>query len=198
MRTSLLALVLLASLAGCKKKLVAPSTPVEPPPVEMQVIALNNVTAGRQEPRVIDIDGNGTADVTFVFMLVGDPLMQADKYQFYASGGFYTSFPVNTSEEMPMLQSGQEIGNSSFPGFEWYNASAIMLAQKVITMSNPPYWTGAWKNSSHAYFPFYILKGDKKYFGWFEISFDTTLEKVILHRAAVAKQPEKVVKAGAT
>lgn len=193
MRTRFSVAVLLLVLVACKKEVDPAPQPTSP---EMRVTSFNNITAGRQEPRQFDVDGDGIRDITFGFLLVGDPLAQADKHQFYVSGSFDTFFPVNPAEEMPLLQEGQEIAPGSFAGYNWYNAPAILLAQKTLTVSNPPYWTGAWKNASHKYFPFYLLKGDKKYFGWFEISFDTTIEKTILHRAAVSKLADKAVKAG--
>lgn len=193
MRVIISVAILFFVFVACKKTVF---TAPKPPAPEMQVTLFNNVSAGMGQSRAVDLDGNGTNDIYFSFQLVGDPIMQADKHQFYASGGFYTWFPVDPAEDMPALQNGREIGPGSFPGYEWYNASSIMLAQKILTATNPPYWTGAWKNNSHTYFPFYLLKADKKYFGWFEISFDMTTEKIILHRAAVSKEADRAVKAG--
>ena len=193
MRTGLL-IISVAFLFGACKKQVSQTVPVTLP--EMNTLHFNNAVAGQQQPKAVDLDGDGVTDILFSFLLVGDPLMPADKYQFYVSGAFQTDFPVNSGEEMPSLQKGDMISAAAFPQHQWYNASAILLAQKVVTNTQPPYWTGAWKDCSHGYFPFRIHKDGKQFYGWFEISFDTTSEKIILHNAAVARVPGTAVKAG--
>ena len=58
------------------------------------------------------------------------------------------------------------------------------------------FWDGLWKNANHKYQPVQIKKEGKPYFGWIELSFDKGTEVVILHKAAISKEPYKAVKAG--
>jgi hypothetical protein len=58
------------------------------------------------------------------------------------------------------------------------------------------YWEGAWKTASHHYFPFYIERNSKRFFGWIELSFSMALEKIIIHRIAVSEEAEKTIIAG--
>ncbi|MBO9564747.1 MAG: hypothetical protein J7621_18355, partial [Niastella sp.] len=59
-----------------------------------------------------------------------------------------------------------------------------------------PYWEGAWKQVHHQYLAIQIVKDNKRYNGWVEVSFDTAGEKLVLHKAAISKEAEKAVIAG--
>jgi hypothetical protein len=83
-----------------------------------------------------------------------------------------------------------------FPAYNWYNAPAILLAQRIELLRGTIYWEGRWKNTKHRFLPFYILRNNKRYFGWIELSFNMSAQKVILHQAAVSTEPDKSVKAG--
>jgi len=85
---------------------------------------------------------------------------------------------------------------NAFPQYNWYNASSLMIAEKIVSMNTPPYWNGQWKNADHQYLPFFLELSGGNYFGWVEFSFDTNSEKIILHKAAIAKKPAAEVKAG--
>jgi len=190
--TMLLLCATLLATACTKKNEVAP----EPPLPEMTYRDYNDLRAGQQQSVAIDINNDGTKDIAFGFQLVGDPITQTDKHQFFVNGGFYTYFPVSNNERIPALQKGDRISANQFAGYNWYNASWILLAEKIVSSAQPDVWQGPWKNATHHYFPLMVLKGNDQYYGWFEISFDTTTQKIILHRSAVAKVAGAAIKAG--
>jgi hypothetical protein len=193
MRPALVFVVTVLLCTACKKKTLQPSEPAAP---LMHFIDHNNITAGQSQAVSLDLDGDGIKDIYFSSQLVGDPLSQSDKRQFLVTGAFNTFFAVNAGEEMPVLSTGDVIGLQSFPQYNWYNASHILLAQKVITLTQPPYWEGQWKSAVRKHVPFYLRKNDDIYFGWFEISFDMNTEKIVLHGSGVSKEKDKAVKAG--
>jgi hypothetical protein len=193
MRSSLGFVLLLLLSTACKKKsfeVPAPAAPL------MHYINQNNITAGVAQTISLDLDNDGIKDLYFSSQLVGDPVSQSDKRQFLVTGAFNTFFAVNSSEQMPVLSTGDMISQQSFPQYEWYNTSQVVLAEKIITLTQPPYWQGQWKSANHNYIPLYIRKDDNIYFGWFELSFDTVTEKIILHSSAISKEKNKAVKAG--
>lgn len=143
----------------------------------------------------MDLDKDGTTDFYISTLLVGDPSLQRDYRQYYFNSQFYANCQVNDNEETPVLQKGDKIAPTPLEGFHWYNASQVVIAQKIIE-ENGTSWSGNWRNISHGYEPISILRNDKLYYGWIEISFDMQNERVILHRAAVAKEADVEVKAG--
>ncbi|HEX6914122.1 MAG TPA: hypothetical protein VF145_02705 [Chitinophagaceae bacterium] len=190
MRTLIISVMLMLAAAACRK------TAYTPPAPQVSFTDLNGIGSGAQQPVTLDLDNDGVKDIRFTFTLVGDPIMQVDKHQFYVSGYLHTYFPVNSAEACPVLPFNGLVSAESFPGYTWYNAPAMMLAEKVVSMNQPPYWQGLWYSTAHRYIPFYLLKDGKRYFGWIEFSFDTTTEKVLLYSAGVAKEAEKSIRAG--
>ena len=184
---------LVVAACSCKKK---SDSPAVTPPQEMLYTNLNNVEAGQQQPRSVDADGDGVTDINVTVLAVLDPIAGADKYKFNVSGAAHTDFPVNASDSMPILQQGASIGNFAFPNYSWVSAATVLLAQKTVTSPPPAVWSGPWKDKSNVYFAFRILKNNRFYYGWCQISFNTTTEKVILHKVAVSKVDGGVVKAG--
>ncbi|MCW3075182.1 MAG: hypothetical protein JWP69_2251 [Flaviaesturariibacter sp.] len=178
--------------SACKKN--CPEIP-EPLP-SMRYINLQDQAVGRGTPAFLDLDGDGHRDLGFSVILVGDPSLPGDKTQFYATGSFNTFFPINAAEESPRLEPGATIHATAFAGYDWFNAPAILLAQRVELVNGTLYWEGPWKHAAHRFLPFYILRDSKRYFGWIEISFNTATQQTILHRAAVSEAAEKGVKAG--
>ena len=71
-----------------------------------------------------------------------------------------------------------------------------MLAQQVIGMTGEPYWQGTWKQANRKYLPVQIVKGNLLFNGWVMLSFSTDSDKLVLHSAAISRQPNKDVKAG--
>jgi hypothetical protein len=180
-------------LAGCKKDTVAPPVASHP---DMRYLNLKDSGVVFNRSASFDLDGNGSKDIYFSTMLVGDPLAQQDKKQWWVSSSFDANLPVNENEEIPVMQRSDSIYLKSFSGYNWYNASWVMLAQKIISDTRPPYWEGKWKDVSQRFVAIQILNNGNLYNGWIEVSFNKAEEKVIIHRAAISKEANKVVMAG--
>jgi hypothetical protein len=63
-------------------------------------------------------------------------------------------------------------------------------------MYQEPYWEGIIKNVSHKYIPLQLTWKGEQHVGWIEVSFDSTREKLILHKVAVHKEPGKDIVTG--
>jgi hypothetical protein len=193
MQWYLYALTALLLTTGCKKTTCV--TLPEPVDHKMEYLDLNDKAVSFNQSFSIDLDKDGSKDFSFSTLLVGDPILRRDYRQYYISSKFETYLQVNDNEETPVLQKGDTIAPTAIEGFHWYNASHVVLAQKVIE-EDKTFWSGNWKNISHAYQPVSILKGNQTYYGWIELSFDTQNERIILHKAAMAKDAGVEVKAG--
>ena len=68
--------------------------------------------------------------------------------------------------------------------------------QKIISLTLPPVWDGHWKNAAHKFLPYQVVVNGKRQNGWVELTADIANEKIILHNAAITKEPEKIIKAG--
>jgi hypothetical protein len=185
------------AMYACKKKQdlipIQPPVPVPPP---MTMIDLKDTAVRFNRAVILDIDNDGANDIYFTTLLVGDPVMQQDKWQWLVSGAFDTNFPVNINESLPVLALNDAVTAGVMPGYTWYNAASVLLAQKILSVAIPPYWMGDWKNVSHRYIPFQLIKATGLYTGWVEISFSTDNEKLVLHKAAVCKELNKDIRAG--
>lgn len=181
-------------LIACNKKDRHDAPP--PPPVQMRYTNLDDLALGFGQSKQLDLDGDNVVDLLFSTILIGDPVLERDRRQYFISGGFHVSQLFNDNEQMPILHAGDPVGAQAPAGFQWYNANAGLLAEKIIPMIGAPNWQGDWKNVQHTYVPIRVAKGNQQYFGWVEISFNTTIEKVTLHRAAIAIQPGRTVIAG--
>ena len=131
----------------------------------------------------------------FNTLLLGDAIGQRDRLQFYANSSIDAFQPVNEQEETPILSKDAPI-SLHFPGFTWYDITAIVLAEKVMLVSGETYWDGLWKNASHKYLPVQVKKNGQSFLGWVEMSFDKTAEKLILHKAAISTVAGREIKAG--
>ena len=193
MRTFLLGLFFMAMLLSCGKEKVQPAEPLLP---SMRYIDLRDTSVVFQRGASFDLDSNGQKDIYFSTQLVGDPVYQQDKKQWLVSSSFYANLPVNSEESIPQLLYNSLIPLGSFSGYNWYNASTVILAQQIISNSAPPVWVGDWKNAAHQYIPIQIMKSGGVYTGWVEISFDTAAGKTIVHKAGLSLQPNQAVRAG--
>jgi len=187
---SLLLIGLMAT--SCHKDPVV--TP-EKPPAPMKYIEFHDLELPFGKGLSIDLDQDGQKDIFFSSMLVGDPLAQADEHQFLFGTSPFTFSPVDDMEETPALAQGRIISDTSFPGCHWYNAN-VVLAQKIIKENVPDSWLGNWKDKSHRYIVLRLDQQNQPFYGWIEVSFDMQGEKVILHRAALCKEPGREIKAG--
>ncbi|MEE1944535.1 hypothetical protein VRU48_05405 [Pedobacter sp. KR3-3] len=143
-----------------------------------------------------DVDDDGVKDFSIHTEYFGKPAERIDCQQFYFIGAFPTYSPVDLNEQTPLLNAGNLIGKNSYANHAWYNASHLLLSEKVITESGNDYWQGKWKDASHKYLAFAVKKDGKLYYGWLELSFSQSQGALILHRAAIAEQAEKDVFAG--
>lgn len=181
---------------SCKKNGQHPDVPTVPHP-EMEYFNLNNREIKSNAPGFyIDVNHDGRKDLAFTTLLVGDPINRADKFRFLVSSNIEVNLPVNNVEEIPVMNRGESIMLEDFNGYYWFELSSILLVQKVISFTSPPLWEGHWKNAAHKFLPYQVIENDKGYNGWVELSADIAGEKIVLHNAAVSKEPNKIVKAG--
>lgn len=179
-------------IASCKKE----HTPTPADDKIMIYTDLKDSAVTFSHAASYDLNGDGEKDVLFSTLLVGDPINKEDKKQWYVTASFNASLPVEEGESIPVLNLADSIPVGNFNGYNWYNASSIILAQKIIGEVGDPIWQGDWKNANHRFIPIQLKKSDDIYNGWIEISFDKTNEKVILHKAGVSKKAGKAVAAG--
>ncbi|MGZ3937625.1 MAG: hypothetical protein ACXVLT_02855 [Flavisolibacter sp.] len=189
----LLAIVTIVVACG-KEKPPVPTVPPDSSDPVMTYRDLQNKEVKYGQLQEIDVDGDGSKDIRFNVLLVGDPVLQRDRVQFYANSGIKRNLLNNSVDESPMLNKGDSI-SKKHPGYDWWEISAIVLAEKIID-NNGSYWQGLWKNADHKYLPIQFEKNSKLYHGWVELSFNTTEEKLILHKAAISTEAEKRVRAG--
>jgi hypothetical protein len=177
---------------ACSKK-----PPLNPPTTSYPVMTyknLNDQVVKYGQTQYIDVDNDGSKDFKFDVLLVGDPILQRDRIQFYANSGIKRNLLNNQVDESPMLNKGDGIGKTH-SGYTWWEISAIVLAEKIVD-NNGSHWEGLWKNADHKYLPIQMEKNNKLYHGWVELSFNTVEEKLILHKATISIEEEKSVQAG--
>jgi hypothetical protein len=193
---TLVAVTALLIFSSCKKDNTTPPPVVNPEPI-MEYTSLEGKVIKPNAPGVlIDFNKDGKDDILFYTRLVGDAINKQDRLQFLAFSSAYSRLPVNTSEQIPVMEKNTVIPVNDFAGYTWYNGSEILLVQKVIGINVPAYWEGYWKNAVNKYLPIQVTKGDKLYNGWVELTVDIAGEKVMLHKAAISKEAAKEIKAG--
>lgn len=186
----ILAALLLLTMAACQKerRLSVPS--------HMHYINFKDIKIGFREGKNFDLDGNGTVDIGFKVYVIGDPVLQMDKYRYCAASMIESNFPVNKNDDVDIRRNGDLIQTENTSDYEWFRVSLAVLAQKNIGLNGPPFWTGVWKDVQHQYLPIQIMKEGKRFNGWVELSFDQAAEKIILHRSGVSTVAEIAIKAG--
>lgn len=157
---------------------------------------LKNKEVKFNEMSSIDINYDGIMDVSFSTLLVGDPVAQQDKQKYLVTSKINCFLPVDNQENAPVLKKGESIPLENFAGYTWYEIAQIELVQKVIGMTGAPLWEGLWKSSNHNYLPVQVKINRQRFNGWIELSFDMNAEKIILHKSAISKLPERVAIAG--
>lgn len=186
----------LLAFSSCKKDKADPGIPGYPE-VNMEYFDLGDREIKAGAPGFsIDLNDDGRKDITFSTLLVGDPVSQVDKLQFLVQSNIQVNLPVRIGEEIPVMKTGDLIPIHDFEGYHWFELSSIVLVQKVISFTQPPIWEGHWRNAVHRYIPFQIILPGNIYNGWIQLSVDIVQERLILHRAAISKEANKVVKAG--
>ena len=131
MKSITLLAVLLCLLTACNKTPIQTTTPPAPTP-EMEVINFNDRAVGFNERAAIDLNHDGTTDFSVSTLLVGDALLQRDYKRFLFGTALLTDLPVNEHEEVPMLYKNNEIGATAFPGYNWYDITAITAAHWIF------------------------------------------------------------------
>lgn len=190
-----LLLLLPVLIMACEKK----NRPVQPTPAphpQMQYTNLNNVSIKFGQLQMLNLDGDNVMDLLFSTLLVGDPVLKRDRRQYFVSASFDMFLLTNINEQTPLFNNGDKITIADPAGHNWFNASSVLLAEKIIEETGPDHWEGNWKNASHKYLGVQLRKGDLRYNGWVELSFKTDTEELILHRAAIAKEPGKTITVG--
>lgn len=180
-------------LTACKKENTQTDLPATQHP-EMLYKDLQNATVKYQQAKMVDIDNDGSNDFAFGVQLVGDPLLQRDRWQFMAHSGVNRNLLNDANDNTPVLNRMDLIGKQ-MNGYNWYEISAIVLAEKIVT-NNGDYWEGNWKSADHQFLPVQLKKEGKLFHGWIELSFNAADEKLVLHRSAISREEEKSVKAG--
>ncbi|HEY6505531.1 MAG TPA: hypothetical protein VIZ28_16265 [Chitinophagaceae bacterium] len=191
----ILILFLVLAFTACNKKEIIIQPPPQPPP-QMRYTNLDNIAVKFGQHKILDIDGNNTPDLLFSTILVGDPVLRRDRRQYYVNAAFDVFSLVNGQEQTPALNSGDAITLNDHPGFNWFNASSVVLAEKIIEETGPDHWEGNWKNADHKFIPVQVRKNDLRYNGWVEASFKTDTGELVLHRAAISIEAGKTIKAG--
>jgi len=181
------------SLVACEKGKPEPTDPVASHPV-MAYKDLQGKEVRYGQSQYIDVDNDGSKDFLFNVELVGDPILQRDRVQFYANSGIKRNLLNNDIDESPMLNKGDTIKKNHL-GYNWWEISSIVLAEKIIDNAGSS-WQGLWKNADHRYLPIQFEKNGKLFHGWVELSFKTAEDKLILHSAAISTEEDKPVLAG--
>jgi len=194
-RFLILSLILL-TVISCKKERQQQYTPPAPE-VQMEYFNFNDreIKAGASGFSV-DLNHDGRKDIAFSTLLVGDPINQVDKFQFLVQSNIKVNLPVKFGEEIPVMKKGDLIPLSNFESYQWFELSSIILVQKLISFTQPPVWEGHWKDAVHRYLPYQIVVTDGIYSGWVELTVDIANEKLVLHKAGISRQPNKIIKAG--
>lgn len=179
--------------ACSEKDIIDPPAGTHP---QMRYTDLDNVSVKFGQQKALNIDGDNTIDLLFSTALVADPIARVDKRRYYVNASFDVFSLVNEQEETPVLNKNEVIAINNHSGFTWYNASSLVLAEKIIEETGPDHWEGNWKNADHKYFAVQVRKNDLRYNGWVEVSFKMDAGELILHRAGVAIEAGKNIKAG--
>ncbi|XVJ65288.1 MAG: hypothetical protein HEQ40_03630 [Lacibacter sp.] len=188
-------LFLVITFGSCKKE-TAVENPAPLPEVEMIYSNLNDLEIKYLKDAVIDINKDNRVDLLFEVLRVGDFINKVDKFQFNILTSIYTSVPVNSIEQIPVMQKGALVPLANFTEYEWYSASEINLFEKVLFENGAVQWRGNWLTAQKAFLPFQIRINNQRHNGWIEVTADQANERLVLHRAAYSKLPNKDVKAG--
>ena len=181
-------LLLTIIAASCRRSEIV--EPIHHP--GMKYTDLKNAEMKVGKSQRADIDGDGVDDFAFGTLLVGDPVFQRDRLQFYAYSFIKKNLLVDGEEQTPVKSRNEKI--SSFQdGYNWFEIAAIVLAEKITPLQGMVNWQGAWKHADHKFLPVQLDKNGQLYNGWIEVSFDMADEKLILHRSGISMEADQTV-----
>lgn len=183
---------------SCKKEtIVKPPAAIQPPVEEMLYTNLNNRLVKYMQPGIwIDLNKDNRPDVLFEVMRTGDHINKFDRFLFNIITSIRVNVPVSSNEQIPVFLKNTIIPLGDFEGNNWYGGSEISLISKTLFDNGSIAWHGNWLTAKQAYLPLQIIIEGKRHSGWIELTADQQNEKLILHRAAISKSPEKIIKAG--
>jgi hypothetical protein len=72
--------------------------------------------------------------------LIGDPVGQRDRLQYLAHSKVDTNLLNTDQAQSPVLNKGDLI-STTHQGYQWFEVSAIVLAEKITTMRDN-FWEG--------------------------------------------------------
>ena len=179
-------------LMSCKKDDVV----ITPQPTMEYTNLHDSVVRYAQPPVLFDFDEDGFSDLKFGVILVGDGALGQNKRQFRVSSGIHSKLAVNTLEQVPVMSIGDSIPLSNFNGYEWWLVSSVIMVERVENTAGQVWWQGHWQGAVKKYLPFQMIKNEHRYNGWVELTVNVQEGKIVLHRLAMSKVPEKVIKAG--
>ena len=180
-------------LASCEKdrEINAPAHP------QMTYTDLSSRVVNITTPAGIDISGDGTSDVWLEIFYTRDQATNTDYHQFMVSSGETSRLMIQDAANAPVLAAGAAIGTQLTNGYEWRSPAQAGLAKRTLVQGTGAItWEGAWKNAQRRFLAVQVSGNGLVYNGWIELSFDTAAEKVILHRAAISREPAKDIEAG--
>jgi hypothetical protein len=157
---------------------------------------LNNREVKFNQPAGVDVDNDGISDFVFTTWHIGDPVLKRDIIQFHVSSNTSTLLMVGDHNDSPIFQKGATILNGGSNGYDWFEVSLLELAQKIVPERGAPFWQGAWKDVQRQYIAIQVKRNGLLFTGWVQVTFDTSNEKLIIHKAAISTEPFKNVKAG--
>lgn len=197
MKNTLTAFLALVLLSGCSKDDFnePPQKPVPDFP-DMLVTELYDIEVKQNQSQVLDLDKDGINDLVFSTWAIGDPIEREDEILFFAASGTQSSLMVGEENQSPRFSHHDIIPVKPNQGYEWYIVAQVELALKNIGLDQPAYWEKEWKDVSHKFLAVQVNRAGKLYQGWVELSMDKTNSKLVLHRAAIAKEAGRNVKAG--
>ncbi|MES2849612.1 MAG: hypothetical protein V4685_11190 [Bacteroidota bacterium] len=179
-------------LISCKKDDVI----IVPQPAMDYTDLHDSIVRYSQPPLLFDFDGDGFSDLKFGVVLVGDGSAGHDKRQFRVSSGIHSKLAVNSSEQVPIMNRGDLIPLANFSGYEWWLVSSVLMVERVENTGGQIWWQGHWQGAIKKYLPFQMIRNNQRFNGWVELTVDVPGEKIVLHRLAMCKEPEKEIKAG--
>lgn len=195
MQKIFLIILIVPVLYSCHKgNTVTPGIPPPSHPV-MQYRDLLNTEVKFGDFYRLDINNDGSIDFAFSTLLVGDPILQRDRKQYYAVSGANTCLLNDSEDQSPVLIKNESI-SSPYDGYQWFEVSAIVLAEKIVPVTGSSFWQGLWLQATHRYLPVKVKKNDAFYHGWIELTFDMNEEKIILHKTGICTVAGVTIKAG--